>query len=564
MATGGLQLTSQANPTAQTFVVDEASVLTGIGIFFASVSSSYPITLELRPTTEGGLPSINRLIPGTQVTAGPGTGNTISGATTSATTFYSSPPEHKFVFDEPVFVPANTLVSFVLYTSAPSDDYKIYTAESLKFKFGKTNAYHTSNTTTERGAYYASTNGTAWEPDLNKDITFKVYKARFNTSSTATAVLNSNNPGFKALTETTVADNLGRFSFDPLQFTAGSSTVSVRHPGHGFQSGDKVTLISDGTNSFDSGDTINGVLGSNILGERTITAVDPFGYSFTMGDTADSSIRGGGTGLSATENIVMNQMTLNLPYSTPAKTNIASKADLTTTKSLGAGTETAYNTSSDIRVVSGDPIRLKDPHIIATEANETLRLSGNPSSKFTISMVTADPNVAPYINVGDAFVYAEQFFVDYQDSDNTLFSSIRNEITTVDFVAETQANGGTTASKHITVPYLLENTSTSISVLLDAIRPINSDFSVWYRTANTADETTSIEDVNWTEFSKIDKNTQGKTYSEISPDDEATKEYEFNVFGLDAFDQYQIKITFNSRRQSFPPIISNMRIIATV
>ena len=32
--TAALQLTQQANPTAQTFVVDEASVLTGISVYF--------------------------------------------------------------------------------------------------------------------------------------------------------------------------------------------------------------------------------------------------------------------------------------------------------------------------------------------------------------------------------------------------------------------------------------------------------------------------------------------------------------------------------------------------
>ena len=52
--TGILQLTEQKSPTAQTFVVDEASVLTGIGIFFYSADPTLPITLELRPTTEGG------------------------------------------------------------------------------------------------------------------------------------------------------------------------------------------------------------------------------------------------------------------------------------------------------------------------------------------------------------------------------------------------------------------------------------------------------------------------------------------------------------------------------
>lgn len=562
MAIGGLARTEQTNPTAQTFVVDEASVLTGIGIYFASVSSTYPITLELRPTTEGGLPSTQKFIPGTRVVAGPGTGNTISGATTSTTTFYSSPPEHKFVFEEPVYVPAGTLVSFVLYSSAPAGEYKIYTAETLKFKFGKTSSYHTASSSTERGAYYAGTAGTAWEADLNKDVTFKVYRAQFDTSTTATAVFNANPPGFKNLTESKINDGLGVYSFDPLLFTAGSTTVRVKHPGHGFQSGDKVNLISDGTNSFDSGDTINGVLGSNILGERTLTAVDPFGYSFTMGSAADSSVRAGGTGLSASENHVINQMYLNLPYLTPAQTNLVVKADLTTGKSF-AGDETAYSTSTNIRVIPNSLMRLKEPHLIASTENETLRLSGDPSSKFTVSMKTNDPNVAPYFNIGDAHLTTEQYLIDYQDSDSTLLSSIRNEITTVDFVAETSANGGTTAAKHITVPYQLENTSTTIKAIIDAVRPVDADFSLWYRVANTADETTSIEDISWTEFSKTTKNSEGKLYSEISADDHNFKEYQFEVYDLDAFDQYQLKITMNSRRSSFPPVFSNLRIIAT-
>jgi hypothetical protein len=541
-----LQLTEQKNPTAQTFVVDEASVLTGIGIFFASTSSTYPITLELRPTTEGGIPSVKEMIPGSRVTAGPGTGNTISGATTSATTFYSSPPEHKFTFEEPVYVPANTLVSFVLYTSAPTNDYKIYTAETLKFKFGKTNSFHTSSSTTERGAYFASTNGTAWEANVNKDITFKVYRAH----TTATAVLNANNPGYKNLSETSTLDGLARYSFDPLRFTAGSSTVSVNHPGHGFQSGDKVTLISDGVNSFDSGDTINGITGSDILGERTITAVDPFGYSFTMGDTADSSIRGGGTGLSATENNVINQMYLNIPYLTPPRKSFA-------------GSETAYNTSSNIKVHPNQLMRLNEPHLIASEGNETLRLSGNPSSKFTVSMVTDNPNVAPYFNVTESHLTTEEYLIDYQDSDNTLYSN-RNTISTIDFVAETSADGGTSASKHITVPYILETSSTSITAILDAIRPIDADFSLWYRVTNSSNENSDLEDKAWIEFDKNAKNTNGKTYNEISANDLEFKEYQFEVFGLDAFDQYQLKITMNSRRSSFPPVVNNLRIIATV
>ena len=133
----------------------------------------------------------------------------------------------------------------------------------------------------------------------------------------------------------------------------------------------------------------------------------------------------------------------------------------------------------------------------------------------------------------------------------------------VNFVAETNADGGTTAAKHLTVPYQLENSSTSLRVLLDAIRPVEAEFSVWYRCINSADETIKIENQSWTEFSKTSKLSTNKTYSEIGADDHTFREYEFNVFDIDAFDQYQIKITMNSRRSSFPPRFRNMRIIAT-
>jgi len=100
-------------------------------------------------------------------------------------------------------------------------------------------------------------------------------------------------------------------------------------------------------------------------------------------------------------------------------------------------------------------------------------------------------------------------------------------------------------------------------VLMDALRPLKSDFSVWYRTHNSADETTSLAEQNWVEFSKTTKETQGKTYSEIAASDIAIKEYQFDAFDLDAFDQYQIKVTMNAQRQSYPPIINNLRIVAT-
>lgn len=563
--TGTLQLTEQLNPTAQTFVVDESCVLTGIGIFFASVSADFPITLELRPTTDGGTPSSKRYIPGTRVTAGPGTDNSITGATQSTTLFYSSPPEFKFEFEEPVFVPANSLVSFVLYTSAPPGDYKIYTAKTLEFKYGKTTSYHTISTS-EKGAFFASSNGTSWEPDNTKDVTFKAYKAKFDTNTVSTAILNANVPGFKALTETTVRDGLSSYSFDPLTFTGGSKYVKVKHPAHGLDSGDKVTLFSDGLGSFDSGDTINGMLGSSILGERTVFGVDPFGYRIYADSDADSSIRAGGTGLYATENHVINDAYLILPNQTPEQTNISVKGSFTTKSSFAplASEPNSYTTVNNVRVNPFATQSYKQPFVVASAENQTLRLSGNPSTQLTVSMWTDNENVAPYFNVDAGQLATRQYLIDYQDSDNSLVAG-RNYLTSTPYVSESQPDGGTNAAKHITVPYTMKYAASSIRVVLDAVRPNQADFTVWFRTANTEDDQTQLKDQSWTAFSKTAKNSKGTSYSDIAPSDDASafREYEFDVFDLDDFNTYQIKITMNSRRMGVYPIIRNLRIVAT-
>ena len=77
-----------------------------------------------------------------------------------------------------------------------------------------------------------------------------------------------------------------------------------------------------------------------------------------MDSAADSSIRAGGSGLMANENYVMNELLLSLPYSTPSQTNISTKAELTTSKGF-AGSETAYQTTSNIAVKHDVLTRLK-------------------------------------------------------------------------------------------------------------------------------------------------------------------------------------------------------------
>jgi hypothetical protein len=555
--TSVLQLTEQRNPLAQTFRVIEpsGSVLTGIGLFFYSAPTvsdlQLPITIELRPVVDGQ-PSSSRFIPGTRVAA------TAAQIRAVASTTFGDATEYKFTFREPVYVPANTEVAVVVYTNAPVGKYRVWAGAIGDYVSGSTSQLVTHQL--DAGVLYRSSNGTAWSADQVTDLAFKVYRAVFENTNNL-AYLIADVPPKKRLTENTFIDNVVKYPSDPLIFTGGSNKVRVIHPAHGFLVGDQV-IISTDSSGFDSSTSINGVLGSTILGTRTIDSADPFGYTITIDDSADSSIRAGGTGVFATEQYVIDEFMLNLPRSTPPSTSMFAKGDFTTHKSF-AGSETAYQPTIDVAIPFDTPIFFKDPHVVASKAQEDAvsKLNGDPSTIVKINLSTTNKYTAPYFNINAASLITSSNFIDFQDSDNSTASN-RNEITTFDFVSETQPNGGTTASKHITIPYTLEEAATSIRVFVDARRPVGSEFSVWYRTTLLSADGL-IEDNEWTEFSKTINPPNSSNYSQIGNVDEY-RQYQFNVFDIPSFDQYQIKITMNSTKSTNVPSFRNLRTIATV
>jgi hypothetical protein len=97
-------------------------------------------------------------------------------------------------------------------------------------------------------------------------------------------------------------------------------------------------------------------------------------------------------------------------------------------------------------------------------------------------------------------------------------------------------------------------------VLIDAIRPQFSDFSVWYRTSG---DDTNIEANNWVEFSKTINTPDVSNYAD-QPRDNIPRTYEFNKYDLPLFSKYQIKITMNSSKSTHIPLFKNLRTIATV
>lgn len=538
-----LQLSDTACPLAQTFRITglNGAVLTGVGLFFYSKPStgSLPVSIELRPITESGFPSSRFVYPGTKISKAPVD-------VTVSTSFDGSSNETKFSFNEPLFVPPNTELALVVSTNANPGDYRLWVAEMGEYYFGSTTRRITSQPAV--GSIFISSNNTTWTPEQTKDIAFKIYQAEFSATGVY-ATLHSDVPPVTNLSPLTPLN-------EPIVFTAGADSAQILHPNHGFLVGDKVLL-----SGIDSDATINGIKGSSIMGPRTITSVDPYGYTIILDSAADSTRRGGGVSVFATEQHVIDSFKIILPKYTPNSTFFNADGSFTTTKSY-AGSQTPYQTTTNVKIDLEEKVTFKQPHVIASQLTEDSSLDSTPSTDIKIRFNTGDKYVAPSFNITNAAIEVMHNMIDYQDSAS---NSNRNTLSTIPFVNETSPTGGTTLARHIARPVTLLDTATSIRVIVDANRPPDADFTVWYRTARKEDNQ-DISSVSWTAFSKTPTLPNNSNYQDAPTDENffTFREYRFNVFDLPSFDTYQLKITMNSTNSTRFPRFRNLRTIATI
>lgn len=518
------------DPLAQSFFVTNPNgiFVTKVQTYFSTKDASIPIQLQIRPMVNGH-PSSTDIHAQSIVFVSSGNVNTPSAQTQAAVE--ASPTT--FQFEEPIFLNPETEYAIVLL--AESIDYNAYVAETYAFELGSTEKRISRQPS--MGSLFKSQNGTTWEPDQTKDLAFKIFTANF--ASSGTAVFENRN------VDKEILDN------NPIYMSADhgadSDAVFVLAPNHGFSYGDKVNI-----EGLTPATTYNGVKGSSINGERTITAVDGFGIKFNADSSATSSGRFGGENIKIDKQLQFDVCSPNFTTLVPDDTTLVYSTKFITGKSL-AGLETKYQRDANYstEVVIGDENYFSAPRLVANPSNEVSQLGANERSvSIKVDMTTSRPSVCPVIDTQGASLTTESNQIDNQVSS----SADPGENIPLTYSAETNAFGGSSLAKHLSRVASLDEPATGMKVIIGALRPSGSNFALYFRTANDGDD---ILGTNWTLIAPE---------ATVAPDAVNFREYRYLIGGdsgtLDEFTNYQFKLVFTGNNSSAVPFIRDFRAIA--
>ena len=521
------QLSTSIQPLAQTFNVSENDgvFITKIGLFFSGISTTLPVSIELR-TAFLGSPTME-MLPGSSVTKTKT--EMASAASTTGVT------ETVFTFEEPIYLHGGKTYAFVIKTSA-TNEYKVWTSRIGDYKVGTTQEKVTRQI--EPGVMFKSQGGLRYGAEAQSDIKFKLYRAAFSATS-GLAVFQDDNPPHVTL------------GTNPLYAKAADSDVYVTHANHGFQINDKVHI--QGVSG-----TLNGITAARLNGTRVVTAVDGTGYKFalpTAGVGQDSAIAYGGTGITASTNYQMDTVQLQVQDHVPSQANLFYQAHFTKSKSF-AGTETAGTYTTNVELINQRDHNFDNPHVVLSDSNEGVYGAISQSTKVTARMlgVAGNDTISPVIDVQRAQLLTINNLINKPNVNTTTGYNVP-----LTFVADSDAVGGSSLASHITKPVKLANGATGIKVLFGGHRMSGSEFDLYYRTTLTGTDSDILE----RSFIKqtIDNTIPNDTNSEMF------HEYVYTIGGeyakdLREFDQYQLKIVMTGDNSSNVPRIKDLRTIA--
>lgn len=509
------------DPLAQTFVIDRPGgvYVTDLDLFFAVVDDSIPVSVSIR-TVENGIPT-QKIIPGTEQVIQPSTITTSPDASVAK----------NIPFDFPVHLESGSEYAIVIVSN--SDIYKVYVSETGGFDL--TNADFRVIKQPYNGVFFTSANASTWSPEQNKDLKFNLRRAVFSTSPQTITLVNDTLPR-KKLTS------------NPFSGTNVSSDVriKVQHRNHGMYS--TADGIHQVTISGVSG-TVNGIPAASLNGTHNVLTpeLDSYVIEIAGQNVTSEDSQFGGSVVKATENQIMDTFKPHIQSIEFKEAFVTYSLDATQAASVDSNTQANYQVDTFNQLAVNRNTTFDRPYMVASQPNETLRLSGNKSLAITATMSNSGiDNITPVIDLNRASVIAVQNRInDNTDNKYTVNGTL---------VADTETTGTTSAAKYITKRVDLNTEADQLDIYMSINKPSIADIRVFYKA--TTEDQVSFDDINWTEVTPVTplQTNDGGVYSDSH----------FTVDHGTNFKSFAVKIVLKSQNSSSVPTVRDFRAIATV
>ena len=277
----------------------------------------------------------------------------------------------------------------------------------------------------------------------------------------------------------------------------------------------------------------------------------------------------GGAECKGTRNIQFNTITPTFNVITPGDGTTISGQIRTVSGTSAGGSEISFLDQGFEDVSINNLNNLTTPRIVASEINESTRLTSLPKSKsLTVGLTlnSSDPNLSPMINVvnGTAIILGR--------------NRLNNPIT--DYAFDGRVNleeDDPHASTYVSKVVSLKQPATSLKVLVGSFRHSSADFRVLYKLTRT--DSNGVEQA-FELFPGFDNlrdtdgdgfgddiinvnNNSGRPDAFVGSSSEGEfKEYQFSVDELEQFTGFQIKIVMSGTNEAKAPRFKDLRVIA--
>ena len=617
------------DPLAQTFIildtdtldVDEGATgafLTSCDIFFFAKDDTYPVTMEIRNVINGVpgpkiLPFGRKTLQSSEIS--------LSDDGNTATTF---------TFDSPVYVVGGAEYAICLLTNTP--EYEVWIADlGAQDTSGNeiTDQPHV-------GVLFKSSNNSVWVPSPTQDMKFSLKRAKFDTAaaglvtlqnkalplrtlqlnplemldnSTTLKILHPHHGMYAATNNVTIADvKSGASTTLNGAITAAATSITLTS-GTNFDdtsgkysrdassvyyikiddeiisyetiSGTDITSATRAANSTTAAAHANGAtvelyqLHKVPLYDinKTHTAIGNIGidsYTITLATTpvvdgAGSISSFGDSVVTATENNQYDVSNTNMGLLTPARTSLAA-GFLGTTSTSPSGSETSFTKSTTSRAIPlEDNYYWNISYMVASGINETNEMSGTKSLNIPITLSSEVDALSPVIDVQRLSMLAVANKVNVIDSSSDVYP-------TSIYAAMTEPEGDNHAAIYLTKKINLENSATSLRVILDANREDAASIKVLYKILRV-DDAFDFDEIGYKFF-----NDDGTVAGSGGPDvtvNPSIALYQFNEYeytagitddgigtSLGEFISFQIKIVLRTTNSARPPRVKQLRVLA--